>query len=577
MRKDKTVPKIFTNSLPSTGVNDILILTGSFLVLHIPFLSQAFIIDDGAFIDQALHILKNPAGPYSFDIHLEEVFNFFRYFANPPGFAYFLAAMIKFFGRSEIALHSVCLIFSYIALLAMYALSQEITGRGLYGSLLLLVTPTFLLSSHTVMPDVPAMAFYILAIFLFLRAMDQDELQLYVLSGIVVGISSLLKYSALTILPLMLLYWFLCRRRTLKPLVTFLIVGLVFGAWCAMSYFIYGEVHFISMAVYESSRRPFFMKVIQAVAGLIGVGGATIFPLFLMPWVFILSFGLSRLAGWSTVLSGGIGFLVAIPAYVFPPLIVYDSANRALGALLLAPGCSVFTFVVFRGIHSFKDYLNAVRSNKKTAWISSARSLLLVCWFLGIFIFNIRLLFTTPKYLVPGLPPLILLLIGVSGQTSRSFPSFPSWQKGAILFTTAALSLMLSVVDSSYGNSHKKFITETLPARFPDSRIWFNGHWSIRYYSEKMGYNYLGMELSGHTRPKSGDIIFEVEEAVRHDIPAVLVPRIKERGRENVFPPLPVLLTSSTMKAGYWSHGLGVLPYVITDMPMSTFVTYEVE
>jgi len=558
-------------------LQDLAILASVFLLSHIPFLTQAFIIDDGNFIDQALHIIRNPAGPYSFNIHLEEVFNFFRYFANPPGFAYFLAAMIKLFGSSEMALHSVCLVFSAIALLSMYALSQDITGHGLYGSLLLLFTPTFLLSSHTVMPDVPAMAFYILAIFLFLRGIDQDNVLLYIFSGAAAGISSLLKYSGLTVLPLMLLYWLLCRKRTLKPFVTFLVAGLVFGAWCAMSYFIYGEIHFISMIVYESSRRPFFMKVIQVVAELIGVGGATIFPLFLMPWLFISSFGLGRLTGWSSVLSAGIGFLIALPAYTFPPLIVYNTTNRALGALLLATGFSAITFVVFFGISSLKDYLNAVRSNTRAEWISSAKSLRLVCWFLGIFIFNIRLLFATPKYLVPGLPALILLLIGTSDKTAKVFLSFPSWQKAAVLFTTAVLSITLSVVDAAYGNSHKKFITETLPSKFPNSRVWFNGHWTIRYYSEKMGYKYLGTELSEHSRPKTGDIIFEVEEAVRHDKPTSLIPRIKEVERENIFPPLPILLTSRTMRAGYWSHGLGVLPYVITDMPMSTFITYQVE
>lgn len=563
------------DSLPN--LRDLTILAGFFLLLHVPFLKQAYIIDDGNFIDQAFHIIKNPAGPYSFDIHLEEVFNFFRYFANPPGFAYYLAAMIKLFGSSEMALHSVCLVFPAIALLSMYALSQEITGMGLYGALLLLVTPTFLLSSHTVMPDVPAMAFYILAIFLFLRGIDQDDLLLYTFSGAAAGISSLLKYSGLTVLPLILLYWLLCRKRTLKPFVTFLVAGLVFGAWCTASYLIYGEVHFISMIVYESSHRPFFMKVIQGVAELIEVGGATVFPLFLMPWVFISSFGLSRLAGWSTVLNAGIGFLIALPAYTFPPLIVYDPINRALGALLLATGCSAITFVIFYGIHSLKDYLKAVRSRTENEWISAAKSLLLVCWFLGIFIFNIRLLFSTPKYLVPGLPALILLLLGASEKTAKAFQSFPSWKKAVMFITTAALALCLSVVDAAYGNSHKKFITETLPFKFPKSRIWFNGHWTIRYYSEKMGYQYLGTELSDRSRPQSGDIVFEVEEAVRHDMPAVLVARIKERERENVFSPLPILLTSRTMRAGYWSHGLGVLPYIITDMPMSTFVTYQVE
>jgi len=169
---------------PTSSAGAFLILAAVFLLLHIPFLNQAFIIDDGNFIDQALQIVKNPLGPYSFNIHLKQVQDFFEYFANPPGFAYYLAAMIKVFGHSEVAMHSVCLIFSAMALLSMYVLSHEMTGNGLYGALLLLVTPTFLLSSHTVMPDIAAMAFYVLAILLFMRGMDRDDPRLFIAAGI---------------------------------------------------------------------------------------------------------------------------------------------------------------------------------------------------------------------------------------------------------------------------------------------------------------------------------------------------------------------------------------------------------
>ena len=59
------------------------------------------------------------------------------------------------------ALHTANLVFSAIALLSMYALSQNITGHGLYGSLILLATPAFLLSSHTVMADTLPFSLYI--------------------------------------------------------------------------------------------------------------------------------------------------------------------------------------------------------------------------------------------------------------------------------------------------------------------------------------------------------------------------------------------------------------------------------
>jgi len=472
---------------PTSSAGAFLILAAVFLLLHIPFLNQAFIIDDGNFIDQALQIVKNPLGPYSFNIHLKQVQDFFEYFANPPGFAYYLAAMIKVFGHSEVAMHSVCLIFSAMALLSMYVLSHEMTGNGLYGALLLLVTPTFLLSSHTVMPDIAAMAFYVLAILLFMRGMDRDDPRLFIAAGIAAGTSALLKYSGLTSLPLLIFFWVLYPARRRLPALTFMVAGFIFGAWCIASYMIYGKVHFYTMLVYESAPYPMLLKGIQGVAGLIGVGGATVFPLILALWSILSSFALSSVSGWLTLIAATVGFAAALPTYASLPFLVYDPVNRMIGAFLLSAGCSALMFVLSCGIHSLIDYLGAMRSKDICRRISSARSLLLVCWFVGIQILNIRLLFTTPKYLVLGLPSLILLLLGVSTDTRRVFASFQTWQKVGTLILAAALSVSLSVVDRAYGNSHKRFIYETLPARYGSHDIWFNGHWTIRYYRRRWG------------------------------------------------------------------------------------------
>lgn len=74
--KSETIRHIAKKSfLPD--LRDFSILASLFLLLHVPFLTQAFIIDDGIFIDQALHIINNPTGPYSIDIHYKNIANFF--------------------------------------------------------------------------------------------------------------------------------------------------------------------------------------------------------------------------------------------------------------------------------------------------------------------------------------------------------------------------------------------------------------------------------------------------------------------------------------------------------------------
>jgi 4-amino-4-deoxy-L-arabinose transferase-like glycosyltransferase len=561
------------------------ILIALYAALHLPFLGQAFVIDDGAFLDQARHILEHPTDPYSFDIHLSLVRNFFDYHANPPGFGYYLALATRWLGASEFAVHVACLPFSALALAAMFGLARLFTGRGLLGAMLLLVAPAFLVSSHTVMADVPATAFSLLAVLWCVRGVDEERTGLLVGAGLAAGAASLLEYTGLTLLPLMALY--VVARRQLRPaaVLPFALSIAVFGAWCLASYAIYGRVHvFAAAGVQETVREP-LDHLLQIVAVVLGAGGAIVFPLALLPWSLAGCFALSRRGGRVAAILAGVGFVAALPAWEHSAL-AYDLLNRILAGLLLAAGLSATSFAILCAL----DAARALRdswSSPDTDDPDPARTLVLCAWFLGFLAVNARVLFSTPKYLVPAVAPLILLLLGTSAPTRHLCTAMGRELRGAVVAATLALSLALSVASAAQGRSHQRFIDEKLPIlaerqraslleRTSSAPVWFNGHWTIRYYAERAGHNYLGMEGSTGSRPRSGDIVFLVEDAAMHPIPDEVVRRLDLVDTQEYEAPLPLLLINARAHAGWWSHVVGIMPYVASTEPVSTIRTFRV-
>jgi 4-amino-4-deoxy-L-arabinose transferase-like glycosyltransferase len=561
------------------------ILIALYVALHLPFLGQSFVIDDGAFLDQARHVLEHPADPYGFDIRLSLVRNFFDYHANPPGLGYYLALTMKLLGTSELPVHVACLPFSALALAAMFGLSRLFTGRGLLGATLLLVAPAFLVSSHTVMADVPATAFSLLAMYWCVRGVDEERATLLVGAGLAAGAASLLEYTGLTLLPLMALY--VVTRRQLRPAVAlpFALAIALFGAWCLASYAIYGRVHvFAAAAVQETAREP-LDHLLQLVSVLLGAGGAIILPLALLPWSLAACFALSGRGGRVASILASVGFVAALPNWGHAAL-DYDLLNRILAGLLLAAGLSATSFVILCALDAARALRDTWSSPDADA-TDPARTLVLCAWVLGFLAVDASVLFATPKYIIPAVAPLILLLLGTSAPTRQLCAAMGRELRGAVVAATLALSLVLSVASAAQGRSHQRFIDEKLPTlaqrqrvslleRDSSAPVWFNGHWTIRYYAERAGHNYLGMEVSSASRPRSGDIVFLVEDAAMHPIPDEVLRRLELVDTQEYASPLPLLLINARAQAGWWSHIVGIMPYVVSNEPVSTIHTFRV-
>ncbi len=562
---------------------DFWVLLFALLVTQVPFFGQAFAIDDGHFIDQALQILRNPSDPYGFFIHLQAPLPFYTYFANPPLQAYALALAIGALGLSEIALHLACLPFSALAVYAMYTLARQLGGHGLFAALLMLSTPAFLLSSHSVMADVPAMAFSLLAIALLLRGVEENRAGPLVAAGVAAGIAALFKYSGLSLLPLLGLYPLLRPRTRALHFVPVGVAAAVFGTWIVIDFSLSGEIHVAAALLRETLEPSTGTAGLQFVGNLMGLGAATIFPPLLLAWSIAAARSTHRSTGLAVglVAAAAAGLLLVVMTTGGPLLapgtasqLQYDVENATLGALFLAAGSAALVFVAARGIYAVRMLSRPRLAGEEKPSLDPAAAVLLACWFLGLVAMNSLLVFATPKYLLPGLAPLILLLIHPGGASPGRIWTAPIGRTG-IVATTLVLALALAWTAHVQSGFHKRAITDWIPAVSPDTDRWFSAHWTIRHYAEQNGYRPLFTRPPPGPLPASGDLFFFIPNAVSHPIPKAQSTRLREIERREVASPLRLHLANSRIGAGYWAHVLGLMPYVVSREPLASLVIYR--
>ena len=262
----------------------LLLLTGACLL---PFLGKAFHIDDTLFIRVAQYIHKHPANFLGFEMNwFGLTMPMVQNFENPPLACYYLAVVASLVGWREWALHLAFLLPAFAAAWGIYSLASYHCKRPLLASVISVLTPAFIISATNLMCDVLLLAFWIWALVLFEQGLENRSLLKFVLSGLLVGLGFLTKYSALALIPLLLAYGF-CKERRLGPWVLAVLVPLPFViAYEWLSFHLYGRGLLMGALGYASSfsagRNSNFWD--KQVIGLGFLGGCCLPLLFYAPF-----------------------------------------------------------------------------------------------------------------------------------------------------------------------------------------------------------------------------------------------------------------------------------------------------
>ncbi len=176
------------------------------LLIRLPFLTQAIQGDDHTYLTEAAHALVEPLHP----MHVKDVFLGnevdLRGHSHPPLDAWILAGLLAVFGDvREVPFHAFYIVFSLIAVAAMWSLARRFSPQPVWATLLLIAVPAFVVNGNSFESDVPFLAFWLAAVALFVA----DR---FALAAVAMALAALTSYQAVFLTPI-LLSWVYSRNR----------------------------------------------------------------------------------------------------------------------------------------------------------------------------------------------------------------------------------------------------------------------------------------------------------------------------------------------------------------------------
>ena len=512
------------------------------------YLGKAYNIDDPLTVWTAQRVAEHPADFYGFDVNwygaLEPMF---RIDLNPPGAAYYLAPFGILFNWHESAAH-IAIAFSAAALiLGVYFLARRMNGHPLTAAVFALVCPGVFVSMGTVMTDMPMTALWVWAIVLWMAGLENERPVINAAAGVLIGLAVLVKYFALSLVPLLFVYTLFSVRK--RRIVWLLIPVAILGLFELYTRHLYGTGHIQIIAglaeQYHSATTVNYGRKFLTGLTFIGAGAAP--ALFLAPWLWrrrkIFWIGAAAAAlvtvilkqsGWQpgeTQISFGWGFWIQY------------------GIWLLA------------GVHIV--VLAAVE-----LWTRRDRDAILFSLWLGgtffyfVFIYHL----VNIRVILPALPVAALLcarrLNSVWTEIRQKNECFV---RAAVVRSALAVSLALSLcvawADISLANSARTAAEKIAPEK-RSGRVWFSGHWGFQYYMEARGAKPIDVK---HQDFKLGDTVVTPLNATN-----VFLPRPRVASTDQSFE-LPVCRWLTTMRAergaGFHADLWGPLPFVFGAVP----------
>ncbi len=419
------------------------------ILLRLPFLNQPVQGDDLYYLYGAEHAQIEPLHPlhteYAFQGRMVDM----RGHTHPPLNSWILAALLALFGGVNVlAFHAVYALFGVAAALAMLSLARRFCERPLWATLLFLAVPAFAVSGNTFEADLPLLAFWMLAVAWFVRAVDARSPGWLALAAGAGALAALDAYQAVLLTPILAVYLYQRDRRWQPAWAALFAAPAAAAAFQIFERATGGALPAAVLTGYLTIFETLYFKARSAVT-LLGHAGWIVSPL-----VVLAAFP-SRKWHWA-VAAAGVGF-------AFHNLDPLFWGSIAMGLLLIASAP--------------RDFLGA------WIWIFFAGALAI--FFAG-----------AARYLLPMAAPVAILAARRAGPR--------------LLAAGFALQLALALALAQVNDAHWSQVRDFAQAAMRQAaghRVWVNGEWGLRFYAESAGA--LPLLLTTQLRP--GDIILTSE------------------------------------------------------------------
>ncbi len=457
-------------------------------LVQLPYASGPFRIDDPYHLEALRQMRRAPDDPYGFQINWDGTpKSAFATYASPPLVPGWLALWSSIFPQNEVSLHLAMLPFSIIALVAFGLLARSFDVRPSIAMALLACSPAVFLTCQVLMPDMPMLCLFLLAVTGTRLYQLKPSWAAALLASIAGFCCPLAKYNGAVLVPVLICFGVVGWRQSklgstpnsdrsakgsgssiakrvsadgftpgMAAIITAPILSLV--CWGAFTWIKFGAVHFFNMSSFQRGQ-TYSLYPLTLTAGILGAVGLGVVPLGLLGFLFR-----NRASMWLSALTlcSGIGAASLAMA-----------RHYGLGsALLFALSVSVSIYVVALTVRL------GWQSLKKGDWTL----LPLAVWILAGLAFQYGLMFSAVRYVLFLAPPAILLVL-----RSASWAPRERWLTAALganlLFVAA-----LGVADRRQASIYPSVVAEEIRPRLVKSggRFFFDGHWGFQYYASQI-------------------------------------------------------------------------------------------
>ncbi len=526
---------------------------------YLPFINQAFHIDDPFYLEVAENTLKKPFFPYDFPAQQQGLTApDAASHSHLPLTSYYLALIKAISGSDqEWIYHLAFLIFPLLAALEFFDLAGAFVQSRLAVTLLLVGSPAFLVLSHTLMTDVPLLAFWILTLSRFLKIMEgkgmrRDWIAL-TLGLLAASFISLLSLGLILLMGASILIRRFSPAQThlsdihlRRLLLIFSLPLLLWTLWYLRAYLHYDRFVLVNTLLHMNKREAFSLDLIglKFISLIVNLGGAFLFPL-------VFWYGFARHVATRIFLL--IFLLSFVPFYMgFPWSQEWSWTHVLLFSLFLSTGLLILNKLLALFFNTAKNLTQNFELHQS----------FLLLWLLGIFAAYLLIFYSgSVRYALLALPPVILLWMN---HLERRFRN-PFSRRNLIwlaVFLTTSYSLAIATADYRFANLYRSSASE-LSSDYsqPDRTIWFAGEWGFKYYMTKHGAKSITRAQIG---PRAGDIIVKPYQALPwvtlYDGPSYT--QLLEQRQASVTGSVRILDFFS--HAGFYSTGWGILPFSIS-------------
>jgi hypothetical protein len=486
-------------------IRQVLIVTALILALRLPFLNQAIQGDDVYYLAAAEHAQIEPLHPnHVHYLFLGDMVDM-RGHPHPPLDSWILGYLLWAVGDvREVPFHLAYVTFSLVAALAMLSLAQRFSVRPMLATLLFCAVPAFVINGNSLEADIPFLAFWMLAVALFVRGVDAGSSWLLAASAASAGLAALGAYQAVVLTPILAVYLIQQKDRRGSAWLTTLAAPAILAAWLLWERLSSGALPATMLAGYLTSYEVLANKTRGAAALVVHLGW------MICPVILIALMPKSE--KWKWLLT-----IVAAAGAAF-----YDS--NPLFWITFACGVWLLAYCWGKGFLGW--------------WVAIFFAGAIVVFFAG-----------SARYLLPIAAPVTLL---VSNET-RPRVAAVGWALGL------TLAIALAWVNYQHWDGYRQFAS-SVAKEASERRVWVNGEWGLRYYLETEG----AVAIGKGQIVQPGEMVAASSLALPVQGGAQLA-RIRET---ELRPTLPLRLISLSGRAAYSTAGRGLLPFEITRDPV---------